>query len=47
VDVVNLNVILGTCVDRLDEMKSVTAFMSSDVLRNFDMDLVCFLRYLL
>ena len=37
-DVVHLNVFLGTCLDRLGEMKSVTAFMPSDVLRNFDMD---------
>jgi cytochrome c biogenesis factor len=38
VDVVHLNVILGTCLVRLGEMKSVTAFIPSDVLRNIDMD---------
>lgn len=31
-DVVHLNVILGTCLDRLGEMKSVSAFIPSDVL---------------
>ena len=31
-------VILGTCLDRMGEMQSVTAFIPSDVLRNFDMN---------
>jgi len=38
VDVIHLNAILGTCLGRLGEMKSVTAFVPSNVSRNFDMD---------
>ena len=37
-DVIHLNAILGTCLGRLGEMKSVTAFVPSNVSRNFDMD---------
>jgi hypothetical protein len=37
-DVIHLNAILGTCLGRLGEMKSVTAFVPSKVLRNFNMD---------
>ena len=40
VDVVHLNVTLGKCLDKLGEMKSVTAFLPSDVLRNFDIVIV-------
>lgn len=36
-DVVHLNAILGTCLDRLGEMNSATALVHSDDLRNFDM----------
>ena len=36
VDVVHLNVLLGICWDTSSEMKSITAFMLTDILRNFD-----------
>jgi hypothetical protein len=38
VDVVHLIIILGTCLDREGEMKSATAFIPSDALRNSDVD---------